>query len=381
MSYYTLYWRKDAGRYYYRTNNPDGTRSTGRSTGEKTKAKANDYCQRLIQEGMLWQGSESTFESYININKWFVPDECAFLKDRLANSTEGKPGISESYIKRLRLDLRNYLLPYFGKMKLRRINPEDIRAFRTWLRDNKKLSNKSINNAIATLKIITSWALDNNVIYRDPFRGVKQLKTGDNARDAFLLCEARRILRMEWKRYIFWLYSFTAALTGMRLCEIGAIRDATLFEDYIDVKDQWKGKLVPVKTKEARKVPIPARLSGLLRKQTGKGEYTFRAESGKPVYLSLPPRHLDSQMPPDVLCQKKERKLSFHSWRHFFNTYLLSENIPLPKIQAVMGHSTGKGSMTENYEHFQPYMFQEVYAAQNKLLDMLLEGNVNVFCI
>jgi site-specific recombinase XerD len=63
-------------------------------------------------------------------------------------------------------------------MKLRRINPEDIRAFRTWLRDNKKLSNKSINNAIATLKIITGWALDNNVIYRDPFRGVKQLKTG-----------------------------------------------------------------------------------------------------------------------------------------------------------------------------------------------------------
>jgi integrase len=92
----------------------------------------------------------------------------------------------------------------------------------------------------------------------------------------------------------------------------------------------------------------------------------------------MPEKKLNLVMPPDVLCQKKSANFLYHSWRHFFNTYLLSENVPLPKIKSVMGHSTGKGSMTENYEHFQPYMFQEVYVAQNKLLDMLLEGNVNL---
>jgi integrase len=377
MSYYTLYWRKDSGRYYYRTNNQDGTRSTGRSTGQKTKAKANDYCQRLIAEGRLWEGDESTFGAYIKIYHWFQPGKCQYLADRQTGGTKDKPGISDSYIRRLKLDLDQYLLPYFEKLKMRKIGPETIRSFRVWLQNERGLSNKSINNAMGTLKIIIGWALDNNLIYQDPFRGIKQLKTDDNPRDAFLSCEIRRILRLKWNNQMLWLYTLTSAVTGMRLCEVGAIRDQTIFLDFIDVQDQWKKKLAPIKNKEKRKIPLPSRLRELLRQYTKKDSFTF-LDGNAPTPYYIPARMVIKMMPPDVMAQKKERKLSFHSLRHFFNTWLLSQNVPLTKVQAVMGHSVGKGSMTDTYTHWQASDFPEVYAAQEKLLDLLLTDNINI---
>jgi hypothetical protein len=74
MAFYTLYRRKNPKgivTFYYRVNNPDGTRSVGRTTHEHTKSRANDYCQGLIREGRLWIGNESTFQAYAEVNNWF----------------------------------------------------------------------------------------------------------------------------------------------------------------------------------------------------------------------------------------------------------------------------------------------------------------------
>jgi hypothetical protein len=61
---------------------------------------------------------------------------------------------------------------------------------------------------------------------------------------------------------------------------------------------------------------------------------------------------LDPMMPPDVAIQKQERNLCYHSWRHFYNTYLFPENVSAKKVNAVIGHSSGAGSMADNYLHF-----------------------------
>lgn len=68
----------------------------------------------------------------------------------------------------------------------------------------------------------------------------------------------------------------------------------------------------------------------------------------------------------------KESGLVFHSFRHFYNTYLLSENVPREKVDAVIGHSSGKGSMSELYTHWSHEMMPEVYAANEKLLMYLI---------
>jgi integrase len=376
MSYYSLYWRKDVGRYYYRVNLPDGTRSTGRSTHEKTKAKANDFCQQLIAVGRIWEGENSTFGAYVHTNHWFEPGECPYIRDRLADSTPDRPGISESYIKRLQTDLRLHILPYFQGVRINKIIPETLRQFRVHLQE-KGLANKTINNTMDTLRIILNWALDNDVILRDPFRGIKYLAADENSRDAFNICELRRMFKIPWKNQLIWLYCLTSAVTGMRLCEVGALRDSTIFAEYFDVKDQWNHKLLPIKTKEKRKIPLPARLREMLMAYTKKDSFTFAGAFGNPVHFSIPEDRLKKAIPPEALFQKAKRQLSFHSLRHFFNTWLLAQNVPLPKVQAVMGHSSGKGTMTDTYTHWQPLDYPEVFNAQEKLLEILLENNPN----
>jgi integrase len=344
----------------------------GHTTHERTKNKAHEYCQRLIREGRLWAGNESTFHAYANANSWFEWDKCAYVLDKRATSTEKRQGITEATALRYRQDLRLYLLPYFGTMKLKNIQPETIKKFRIWMQHERKLSNKTINCAVSTLHIMTEWALDNNLIFFDPMRGIKPLRIDDNARDAFSMCEGRRILRSKWASKEAWFFNLVAAVTGLRFAEIRALRRDCIFPMYLDVACQRQKKIVPVKTKEARKAPIPMRLYDLLQDFRGGNEFVFNHGTSR-INAAL-----DSMMPPDVALQKSDRNLSFHSWRHFFNTYLFSENVSPEKTNFIIGHSSGAGTMADAYLHFTPEHYREVYAAQEKLLGVLLAGNPNL---
>jgi integrase len=55
-----------------------------------------------------------------------------------------------------------------------------------------------------------------------------------------------------------------------------------------------------------------------------------------------------------------------HSWRHFFNTMLLSANVADSKVMSLTGHASKK--MKERYTHFDTTKFTEVIGVQEKLL-------------
>ena len=69
----------------------------------------------------------------------------------------------------------------------------------------------------------------------------------------------------------------------------------------------------------------------------------------------------------------KKRKLTVHTNRDFYNTYLLSQNVPEPKVRAVIGHKDS--SMTNLYTYWKPDMFTEVYEAQIKLYKEIINEN------
>jgi|LSPZ01.1.fsa_nt_gi integrase len=372
MGFYTLYKRpsKKGVIYYYRVNYPNGTRSAGRSTHQKTKTTAHTYCQQLIREGRLWTGTDSTFSAYAQ--NWFKKGSCPYIADRLAESIPGRPGISDATIKRYALNLNEYLIPYFGKMKLGRIQPEHVRAFRVWMREERELSANSINNAICVLKIMVTWALDNHLIFFDPTRGIKPLQAREKARDAFQLDEVLILLSGNWDSPVAWLYNVVAACTGMRLGEIRAIRRGNIYPGYLDVADQYQNSLIPVKTKERRKIPLPAALWALLWVSPA-APFVF-SDPGKadPWGTRKATAPLDKLIAPGA---KRDRGLCFHSWRKFFNTWLLSENITGEKIRAVMGHSSGAGMTEKVYASWRPEIYPEVYRAQEKLVNLLLENN------
>ena len=65
--YFILYKRTlSSGKkiYYYQAYKPDGTLTSGKSTGCKTKAAAIHYCETLLMQGRIWTGSNISFKNY-----------------------------------------------------------------------------------------------------------------------------------------------------------------------------------------------------------------------------------------------------------------------------------------------------------------------------
>ena len=69
--------------------------------------------------------------------------------------------------------------------------------------------------------------------------------------------------------------------------------------------------------------------------------------------------------------ERVERNLIFHSWRHFFNTYLRSRGVPDAKIQAITGHRTQE--LTEHYTKFGLEHYKDVYDAQDGFGELIRE--------
>jgi integrase len=353
--------------WYYRTYTPDGCRTTAKSTGCTSKMLARAFCEDLFKRGMLYNGQHKTFSQYAG--RWF-DDGSVWLQDRLACGTEEHPALSVSYILRMRSDLNNYLLPYFGSKKLEDIHPSDIKHFRTWMLQEKKLSHKTVNCAVSTLKQITDTALADSVIMYDPLRGIRPLAPNEKKRDAFTIDEAVKIFRAEWKSPETRLVNLVSACTGMRESEVYAINKTNLYPDYIDLSFQvLRGEQSPLKTKSARKIPICKELYDMLFPYCRNGFAFHEVDPQRPyIHLRYVLRDLGMEN------ERINRGLCFHSWRHFFNTYLLSENVSSEKVAAVLGHSSGKNSMQARYTNFKPEQMPEVYEAQHNVIMRILSG-------
>jgi integrase len=63
--------------------------------------------------------------------------------------------------------------------------------------------------------------------------------------------------------------------------------------------------------------------------------------------------------------QREERRITFHSHRHFLNTLLRTARVPDPLVQRVTGHRTQE--MTEHYSHFALEDFGDVVKAQERV--------------
>jgi integrase len=366
---YFLYKRqlKQGTVWYFKTYSSDGTLTTGKTTGCKAKTAARAYCDDLLKHGQLYGGSSQQFGVYAA--KWF-DDGSPWFSDKMEEGTTEHPALSLSTIKQYRQHLEKHIMPYFADYKLHDIKPSDIKHFRTHLIQDKSMSRKTVNNVVAVLRIITDYALADNIMMFDPFRGIRPMKGDDKKRDAFTLEEAENIFRAKWRSDVSRIANLTAALTGMRISEILAINKKNLHEDFIDVTEQmYQGRICPTKTKEQRKIPIPRTLYEFLKPLCNLNDKHFAF--GFTTEMTVL-RHLNEVLALNGMAEeKKKRLLCVHSWRHFFNTFLLSENVPPVKVAAVIGHSSGSGSMQERYTNWSPDMFPEVYEAQEKLIKLL----------
>jgi len=370
---FTLYSRKTKdGRdvWYYRTYDEYGIRTHGYSTGETSKTVAKMYCMKLYKEGRLIPDSNILFSIYAE--NWWVWGKCNYIKEKLARSPKGKPTISKTYAGDTRSRVEKHIIPYFGNYKLAQIKPHTID---TWMIKLKKsLSAKTANHCLSALRVMLNEAHRKGLIVDNPILSIKPFIEDPKVRGILTLKEARDLFDLEnmldnWVSGIYYGMNFLAASTGMRLGEIRGLLIENYHDNHIHVCHSYgENGLGPTKTREVRDVPIPSAVKKYLDEiKTSKG-YLFSYDLGKsPVNATRPTMALYEAMDLIGIKEKtrKERNITFHSWRHFFNTYLRSSNVTDAKVQSVTGHKTQ--AMTEKYTKFRLDDYKEVIVAQEEL--------------
>lgn len=70
--------------------------------------------------------------------------------------------------------------------------------------------------------------------------------------------------------------------------------------------------------------------------------------------------------------ERRERNITFHSWRHFLNSQLLANGINESKTRKIIGHSTAE--MTKRYAHFLVNDFADVLEITESILHTQIES-------
>lgn len=372
---FQLIFREDRGLYYARFRGDDEELLPWRSTGLVSKTAARAWAQKEIKKGTV-TSTRATFAKYAE--DWWTTDH-PYVQGRLARGHK----LTATYLVVMRGHLANHVLPYFEDKRLAQITTQQIESWLLTMR-KEKLSPATINHALRCLKIILKEAARHGAIARDPSTFITGLAERQAERGILNGAEIRALfdekkLGKVWggdrKHYTL---NLLAASTGMRMGELQALPVGAVHENYIAVYQSWErreGIKQGTKTGPGRPVPLPSVTARYLHELIASSPYQESDDLvfyGKDRKTPLSPRLILNgfygaldQIDIDE-DKRQERRITFHSHRHFLNTALRVARVPDHLVQRVTGHATQE--MTEHYSHFALEDFRDVMKVQERLL-------------
>lgn len=360
--------------YYYHVYDKEGKRLSF-STRQKTRKRAIEHCLNLFKNNALIpaQKNKHLFETYAK--NWFVYDKCFYIKGKLQRGTS----FSESWAKKCKSRLERHILPFFGHYEIQKIKPKDIEK---WLLSlNENISNKTKNETFAILKIMMKEACRIELIDKNPADKISMLHNNKKKRGILTREEVSELFEeknflLYWKgNYYYYLMNILACSTGMRQGEIAALREMNVYKDHIDVKHSFEREMKKIKgtkTGEERVVPIPESLYNrikILFRDNPRG-FIFSKDEGKSPFNALRATVYFYQALEKMGISEEERKkrnITFHGWRHYFNTNLIGAGVDKMIVQSLTGHSSD--AMTENYLHLGLEHLSKVIKIQEDILN------------
>ena len=270
----------------------------------------------------------------------------------------------ESSIKMDRGDLRKHILPVFGQVRLDKIKQSDLEWFRADLKNEKNLSNKTINNVMGLMGTMLKMAVEWDYISVDPSKKIQRLELVDGEVNFWTFGELDRFLSYAKAsdKTLHDVVAF-AAHTGLRRGEIeGLRRDCLDFQrKEILVKRFYCAHTRTIvertKGKKARRVPMNALVYDILKE---KALLPMRS----PVFPGVNFHRLARKKMDPIAAKLGITRIRFHDLRHTFGSHLAMLGVPVMKIKEVMGHTHIETTM--RYMHLAP-------GSLDGLTDVLLE--------
>lgn len=363
---FTLYRRRN-GFWYYWTYDKFG-RKFQKSTGKKNKTQANIVASERLRNGTLLTFKDvlpfTTFSEYCQ--NFYIYDQCPYIQGRLARGYK----YSQKQAKTNRFYLENYVLPYFGKLAIEGITLGDINRWLIALPKKAEISNKTANNVLTIIRQVLSVAMEDGLIPDNVALKVKPLsKDADSKRRIAFTREQIKAILSGWDNNIASSACRLAAVTGMRAGEIRALWQEQIHPTYIEVNASYNnhddGRKC-TKSGYSRLVPITDEIRQLIEKVNSGGDYVFSFDGVHPVSNSYFEKKLKDRMDDLGIVAPEGTILSFHSFRHYFNTRLIAAGVQGEKIRAVIGHEDE--SMTEHYAHLEPEDLRQILEVQQSAI-------------
>ena len=351
--------------YYYYVYD-EVNRRVYRSTGERTKARALDYVLEQRDKGRLGQKDRCQITLNDFTKDFYVWGRCPIVKNAEMHGKHITRGTCD--VRRRALDL--HILPHLGKLPVSAITGARVNRWLMELPETDKTSMTSANAYYDCLRQVMDEAVRQGIIHGNPCENVERLGNDSERRASFTTEEVKKIIGKpsDWDNPLIRLMCLTAALTGMRIGEVRALKADCITDTAIHIKASFSihdGYKTPKNGKE-RVAPIPPELRDQLLLFSPKdGGFIFRMVGDAPLSSQYVLRKLKERMEKVGVKGK-----TFHSFRAYFNTEMMADNVDGNVVRKVIGHQSA--DMTEHYLHLETGEFTAVRSTQNRILKEVL---------
>ena len=267
-----------------------------------------------------------------------------------------KPIRKKSTIVKYMSQLKNYIIPAFGKFKLSEISNEDIISFSNKLltagRSGQKLSPKTVSDILSRMKSIRRFALIRGYEVNYVSNAVEiplrqgQIRTLTNSEENKLLRYLKshfdltalgillslftglrigELCALKWSDFSFGDKEFRVQRTMQRLHNLN---EDTAKKTFIDID-------APKSPSSVRKIPLPAELIKYLKLAYVEDAYVLSGSKDKFVE----PRTLENRFK-RVLKKCGIEKFNFHVLRHSFATKCVELGFDIKSLSEILGHSS-----------------------------------------
>jgi integrase/recombinase XerC len=249
------------------------------------------------------------------------------------------------------IDFSDYLEIQFGPLSLPEITHTYIRSWLAGLME-KKLSAKSINRKISSLKSFFKYHLKTGSITNSPMAKVispkipKRLPVFIREEDTVNLLSSLQQSTEDWKSLNAKMLITIFYATGMRLSELINLKEKQVDFSNSQVKVLGKGnkeRLIPI---GGEVVKMIKEYQNLKRKEFENPEESLLVtEKGKKIYPKYAYLLVNQLLGQASTLDKK----SPHVLRHTFATHLMNNGADLNAVKELLGHSSL--ASTQVYTH------------------------------
>lgn len=327
---------------------------------KEISAKEQDIRKR-IDAGIYTDNRSITLDKYFD--EWIVTKRGRVKGSTIRNYTN-------TYYKRIS--------PVMGNRRVQQIERREVQQLQNKVAE--QLSATTANMTIRVLKVILNEAMADEIIYKNPANGVKNLKEKEKATETYhrALTEYEQAVFMQEMKNDF-LYEFVALLlcTGMRSGEAAALSwsDIDYKNNVIHVTKTLtfseKGELITGDTTKTlagkRDIPITATIKDVLSKQRAKMGNIVSINQNAKVFMAVEGGLIYSETVNRVIARALRRleaagthieHFTAHALRDTFATRYIEQGGSPQTLKTILGHSSLAMTM-DLYAHVLPNTKQQ----------------------